>query len=322
MQCMKNICIVVITALAFFTIPVSSVYALTGPFTPGGQYNPINITVQEDYTQQGQDAQQQFIQTEQLLNMQAISEPAACASILSQARSFIQTAITQHSDDPGQTIADATYLNYYYNQNALCIAQQRAQQCPSGYDMYQGSCITFDQSCKVQYGPLGEFSGYNANGSPECGCSEGSSTLYSPITDVKCTMSPFHAAPTSTVSNSLNCPLNSTSNGSSCVCNTGYTPQGTLNVYQCVLTAQNSSTAAASTAATPSLFVSNLSLGSTGYKVYALQTLLAKLGFFQGDATSYYGPKTKAAVMQFQAAKGINQTGTVGPKTRAALNAL
>jgi hypothetical protein len=76
----------------------------------------------------------------------------------------------------------------------------------------------------------------------------------------------------------------------------------------------------------------NLSVGSTGPAVMALQqdlngnsatalNVTAGAAGSSGHETSYFGPATKAAVMKYQALHGIIQTGTVGPLTMAALNA-
>ena len=63
-------------------------------------------------------------------------------------------------------------------------------------------------------------------------------------------------------------------------------------------------------------FTRNLTVGSTGADVTALQT---KLGVT--PATSYFGPITKAAVIAYQTANGVPGTGFVGPLTLAKLNA-
>lgn len=71
-------------------------------------------------------------------------------------------------------------------------------------------------------------------------------------------------------------------------------------------------------AATPAAtnFTQNLTVGSTGAQVTALQ---AKLGI--SPATGYFGAKTKAAVVSFQKENGLPATGYVGPMTRGVLNA-
>jgi len=63
-------------------------------------------------------------------------------------------------------------------------------------------------------------------------------------------------------------------------------------------------------------FTKDLTVGSTGADVSALQ---AKLSV--SPATGYFGAITKAAVQAYQTSKGISATGYVGPLTRAALNA-
>jgi peptidoglycan hydrolase-like protein with peptidoglycan-binding domain len=73
-------------------------------------------------------------------------------------------------------------------------------------------------------------------------------------------------------------------------------------------------------------FNSNLTVGSTGPDVVALQDRLIAAGnsipsIASGAAAKgYFGSQTKAAVMAYQAARGIPNTGFVGPMTRGALN--
>lgn len=64
----------------------------------------------------------------------------------------------------------------------------------------------------------------------------------------------------------------------------------------------------------------NLSVGSRGQDVIALQTRLTATGYYSGPITGYFGSLTRAAVVRFQAAHGLPQTGFVGPMTRAILN--
>ena len=79
-------------------------------------------------------------------------------------------------------------------------------------------------------------------------------------------------------------------------------------------------------------FTTQLSVGSTGEAVRQLQmvlnsnpaTALAVAAGANGSAgheSTYFGAATSAAVMKYQAWKGIAQVGQVGPQTRAALNA-
>jgi len=63
-------------------------------------------------------------------------------------------------------------------------------------------------------------------------------------------------------------------------------------------------------------FTQTLKLKSTGDAVTCLQT---RLGL--ASPTGYFGTKTKGLVVAYQKANGISQTGTVGQKTREALNA-
>lgn len=61
--------------------------------------------------------------------------------------------------------------------------------------------------------------------------------------------------------------------------------------------------------------------GSKGPDVVRLQTLLARAGFSPGTIDGAFGPKTKAAVMAFQRARGLIVDGIVGPQTWGALEA-
>ena len=73
-------------------------------------------------------------------------------------------------------------------------------------------------------------------------------------------------------------------------------------------------------------FGTNLTVGSTGADVVALQTWLIANGYSipaiaSGAASKgYFGAQTQTAVKAYQAAKGIPSTGFVGPLTRGALN--
>ena len=61
-----------------------------------------------------------------------------------------------------------------------------------------------------------------------------------------------------------------------------------------------------------------LSVGVSGADVSSLQYFLIARSFLAADlATGYYGARTSQAVAAYQAARGIEATGTVGPITRA-----
>jgi peptidoglycan hydrolase-like protein with peptidoglycan-binding domain len=66
---------------------------------------------------------------------------------------------------------------------------------------------------------------------------------------------------------------------------------------------------------------SNLSTGSTGHSVTALQDFLRSNGFLSVASTGYYGPMTAAAVGSFQTFYGLPAIGAVGPLTRVAIQA-
>lgn len=68
------------------------------------------------------------------------------------------------------------------------------------------------------------------------------------------------------------------------------------------------------------LFTRSLGLFSTGYEVYLLQVALVKEGYGNFTPTGYFGLLTRSALQKYQAAKGLEQVGSVGPMTRASLN--
>ena len=72
------------------------------------------------------------------------------------------------------------------------------------------------------------------------------------------------------------------------------------------------------------LFTSDLTIGSTGAQVTALQSFLISKGYsIPAGATGYFGTQTQAAVAAYQRANGINPpAGYFGPLTRAHVNAV
>ena len=74
------------------------------------------------------------------------------------------------------------------------------------------------------------------------------------------------------------------------------------------------------------MFNTNLTVGSTGQDVVALQTWLVSNGFHipavesGAAAKGYFGSQTKSAVVMYQASVGLPNTGFVGPLTRGKLN--
>jgi len=57
----------------------------------------------------------------------------------------------------------------------------------------------------------------------------------------------------------------------------------------------------------------------TGATVKAIQRALRQAGFNPGPIDGEFGPQTQAAVLGFQAARGLVPDGEVGPKTAKAL---
>jgi peptidoglycan hydrolase-like protein with peptidoglycan-binding domain len=69
-----------------------------------------------------------------------------------------------------------------------------------------------------------------------------------------------------------------------------------------------------------SAFSRDLTIGSTGTDVSALQQVLATAGTFNMPPTGFFGAITKAALASWQASKGLPATGFFGPMSRAALS--
>jgi len=64
----------------------------------------------------------------------------------------------------------------------------------------------------------------------------------------------------------------------------------------------------------------NLGIGRSGEDVTSLQQFLMDNNFYSGPITGYFGPLTRAAVIRYQTANGIEGTGFVGVLTRGKLN--
>ncbi len=80
----------------------------------------------------------------------------------------------------------------------------------------------------------------------------------------------------------------------------------------------------AQTVSTAYSFPTNLTVGSRGADVVALQSFLESKGLLSmpaGVAKGYFGGLTKTAVRAYQASKGLPTTGFFGPMTRAAVAA-
>lgn len=95
--------------------------------------------------------------------------------------------------------------------------------------------------------------------------------------------------------------------------------QAQINALMAQLSSLQGTTASTGTAIT-----SDLTIGSTGAQVTALQQSLVAGGHLvmpAGAAYGYFGSLTKSAVMKWQAANGVSATGYFGPLSRAKYNA-
>lgn len=72
--------------------------------------------------------------------------------------------------------------------------------------------------------------------------------------------------------------------------------------------------------AQPEAEASMLGNGSEGSDVTYIQSILKKLGYFNGETTGYYGPITTNAVKEFQKEFDLEPVGVVGPKTSRMIN--
>ena len=83
------------------------------------------------------------------------------------------------------------------------------------------------------------------------------------------------------------------------------------------------------TLALPHRFMYSPAKGSTSAETYALQTALHRIGLYPAGGVPYYdcpvsgymGDCTIASIRAFQKKNGLTQTGALGPRTRATLNA-
>jgi peptidoglycan hydrolase-like protein with peptidoglycan-binding domain len=95
-----------------------------------------------------------------------------------------------------------------------------------------------------------------------------------------------------------------------------------LSSFAIALPAGAQTTTTTTTTSSSVTFARDLTLGSTGADVTALQTWLISKGFsIPAGATGYFGAQTQAAVAAYQAANGITPAaGYFGPITRAKVN--
>lgn len=95
---------------------------------------------------------------------------------------------------------------------------------------------------------------------------------------------------------------------------------GCIVFLACLLTVGNS--ANAQSPSTSFIFAQNLTLGSSGASVSALQQFLIKGGFLKiSSATGYFGPVTRTALSAWQASVNISpSTGYFGPVSRSKIN--
>lgn len=147
------------------------------------------------------------------------------------------------------------------------------------------------------------------------GCVPGSGDLFDTTSGKSCTVSATPASPSEGCASGN---LFNTENGKSCTESTTSTTS-----------ASPSSSGESATSGAGHEFKSDLTVGSRGSEVMALQLFLNAHGYVittsgggsPGHETTYFGGLTRAAVMKYQKAKGIAPVaGYFGAKTRASVN--
>jgi hypothetical protein len=98
-----------------------------------------------------------------------------------------------------------------------------------------------------------------------------------------------------------------------------YNGDGNVPVYSAKMRARYQFHAGKPAEIKSAVRAAGLRLGSSGYRVEALQKRLNEIGFAV-RVDKDFGPTTRNAVMAFQASHGIEVDGVVGPETQAALD--
>ncbi|MGD0328297.1 MAG: peptidoglycan-binding protein [Minisyncoccia bacterium] len=209
--------------------------------------------------------------------------------------------------------------------NGVVIAPPVATPAAGSYNSAQSVTLTADGASSIHYG---------TDGSTLLGCSAGSTgTVYSSPIPVSSTMTieaiscysdgqfstvasyTYTITPTSAFTTLTPVPLGSSGGGGS----SGSISPVFVPVTTPAITTTTSHQGQVLGAAAYN-FTKNLTVGSRGADVTALQQFLTDEGFYSGTISGYFGQLTKAAVIAFQKANNLPQTGYVGPLTLALLN--
>lgn len=192
--------------------------------------------------------------------------------------------------------------------------------CKSGYVIgTSGKCEIASLVCSAKIGLMSQYNSISGN----CECVSGYE-----FDGSTCVYKKSNYSYASTYSQSSSCPVNShvsTLDPTKCFCDTGY--KGNLAndgcVYDIASTIQTVASSSVETTTPRYLFTKNLSIGSTGADVIALQNILESKGFLvmpAGISKGTFGKTTSISVKAYQITKGIRATGQVGPLTIAELN--
>lgn len=193
-------------------------------------------------------------------------------------------------------------------------------QCDSGYqtNSIKTACIpvpvkTNDQACQDTYGIDSNWDGTKTSaGLLNCGCQAGYGWN---VTKTKCIITTTQNNPTIT--------SNTSTQNTDASCKTSYGQGSELegNLCYCSKNFKWNTTINSCIAGNP-IFTKSLTTGSIGGEVVALKNFLAMKKLYTGYVNTPYDINTQTSVMVFQALNNISPTGTVGPKTRSAINGM
>ena len=185
-------------------------------------------------------------------------------------------------------------LNSYSDGTGSC-------KCNYGYGVSGSACVQITQICQNKYG----YASYGSGTS--CYCSTGYQWNSSKTSCVLIPTQPPVSSvtpPPTTGGSCSNFGSGAEAHGSLCYCSNYYKWNSAINSCGFGI----------------STFTRYLDIGSTGTEVVNLKNFLAIQGLYTGYVSTAFDTDTATAVRLWQALHNISPTGTVGPKTRVALN--
>lgn len=162
---MKNKILLVFLFTLLIPVHFSSAYIpLPSSTDLGGSANPINIQIQPDYN--AQRRQENLLHESQLKIQYGYSIYSSCKSSVCGSYNAI---------DPFSESSCLSNLESWLGRG-LCQAQKDVKienlKCNDGYVKINGECVTYNQSCNLQY-PNTIFLNYNGDGKRVCDCKTG-----------------------------------------------------------------------------------------------------------------------------------------------------